>query len=448
MRITVPGDKSLTQRALILAGLASGESRLRGLLYGGDAASTRSALVALGVDVPEIPADGGEIVVRGVGLDGLKEPAGALDLGNSGTGTRLLMGVLAGSGRSATLTGDASLRSRPMRRVTEPLTAMGAGFDFLEDDGRLPVTVRGRRPLAPIDWESPVASAQVKSAILLAGLVGGAYALVTEPRKSRDHTERMLTALGARVISHAVAGGWRVELRDPPARIHALDFDVPGDFSSAAFPIALAALGGVAGGGSLTVERVGLNPTRTAFLGVLERMGASVTVEPEGVGGADGEEGDGTAGAGEPVGSVTVRASELHGTDVLPEEVPRLIDELPLVAVLGARAQGVTRIRAAEELRAKESDRIAAMVANLRALGVRVEEYEDGLEVEGADRPLLGTVLTRADHRIAMAFGVLSALPGNRVEIDDPGAADVSFPGFWELIRGIASGGATGGATR
>ncbi|MEX2472129.1 MAG: 3-phosphoshikimate 1-carboxyvinyltransferase [Gemmatimonadota bacterium] len=435
MRITVPGDKSLTQRALILAGLASGESRLRGLLYGGDAASTRSALVALGVDVPEIPADGGEIVVRGVGLDGLKEPAGALDLGNSGTGTRLLMGVLAGSGRSATLTGDESLRSRPMRRVTEPLTAMGAGFDFLEADGRLPVTVRGRRPLSPIDWESPVASAQVKSAILLAGLVGGAYALVTEPRKSRDHTERMLTALGARVISHAVAGGWRVELRDPPSRIDALDFEVPGDFSSAAFPIALAALGGVEGRGSLTVERVGLNPTRTAFLGVLERMGASVTVEADGPGGDD---------TGEPMGSVTVHASELSGTDVLPEEVPRLIDELPLVAVLGARAQGVTRIRAAEELRAKESDRIAAMVSNLRALGVSVEEYEDGLEVEGSDRPLRGTVLTRADHRIAMAFGVLAALPGNRVEIDDPGAAGVSFPGFWELMGGIASGGVTG----
>lgn len=441
MRITVPGDKSLTQRALILAGLASGESRLRGLLYGGDAASTRSALVALGVDVPEIPANGGEIVVRGVGLDGLAEPAGALDLGNSGTGTRLLMGVLAGSGRSATLTGDESLRSRPMRRVTEPLTAMGAGFDFLEADGRLPVTVRGRRPLVPIDWESPVASAQVKSAILLAGLVGGAYALVTEPRKSRDHTERMLSALGARVISHAVAGGWRVELRDPPSRIDALDFDVPGDFSSAAFPIALAALGGVDGRGSLTVERVGLNPTRTAFLGVLERMGAAVTVEPDGPGGDDaGAVGD----VGEPMGSVTVHPSELRGTDVLPEEVPRLIDELPLVAVLGAQAQGVTRIRAAEELRAKESDRIAAMVSNLRALGVTVEEYEDGLEVEGSDRPLRGTVLTHSDHRIAMAFGVLAALPGNRVEIDDPGAAGVSFPGFWELIRGIASGGRAG----
>jgi 3-phosphoshikimate 1-carboxyvinyltransferase len=441
MKITVPGDKSLTQRALILAGLASGESRIRGLLHGGDAASTRSALVALGVDVPEIPTDGGEIVVRGVGLDGLKEPAGVLDLGNSGTGTRLLMGVLAGSGRRATLTGDASLRSRPMRRVTEPLTAMGAAFDFLEDDGRLPVTVQGRRPLSPIDWDSPVASAQVKSAILLAGLVGGAYALVTEPRKSRDHTERMLTASGARVISHATEGGWRVELRDPPSRIEALDFTVPGDFSSAAFPIALAALGGVEGRGALTVEGVGLNPTRTAFLGVLERMGASVTVEPDGT---DGEDADVEGGVGEPVGSVTVRASELRATDVLPEEIPRLIDELPLVAVLGARAQGVTRIRGAEELRAKESDRIAAMVANLRALGVRVEEYEDGLEVEGSDRPLLGTVLTRADHRIAMAFGVLAALKGNQVDVDDPGAADVSFPGFWAMIRAIASGGAAG----
>lgn len=432
MRTTVPGDKSLTQRALILSALASGESRLRGLLYGGDAASTRDALVRLGAPVPEIPTDGGEVVVPGVGLGGLREPDGVLDLGNSGTGTRLLLGVLAGAALQVDLTGDASLRSRPMRRVTEPLRAMGATFTFHDVDGRLPLTIRGRHPLAPIDWESPVASAQVKSAILLAGLTGGAFALVTEPRKSRDHTERLFSEVGVGVISHAVAGGWRVELRDPPERIRPLDFDVPGDFSSASFLLAFAVLGGADAHGGLTVEGVGLNPTRTAFLDVLARMGARVAVEEASV----------DRGA-EPRGAVSAFGSALRATTVEGDEIPRLIDELPLVAALGARASGTTRIRGAAELRAKESDRIAAMVENLRAVGARAEELEDGLEVEGSDDPLRGRVRTAGDHRIAMAFGVLGALPGNEIEIDDPGAADVSFPGFWGAlarVRGRTAG--------
>ncbi|MEX2467102.1 MAG: 3-phosphoshikimate 1-carboxyvinyltransferase [Gemmatimonadota bacterium] len=431
MKITVPGDKSLTQRALILSALATGRSRLGGLLHGGDAASTRGALVRLGVDIPEIPAGGGAFVVEGVGLRGLTAPSGVLDLGNSGTGTRLLLGVLAGSGLSATLTGDGSLRSRPMRRVTEPLSAMGAAFDHLEEEGRLPLVVRGKHPLRPIDWSSPVASAQVKSAILFAGLTGRAFALVTEPRMSRDHTERLLTGVGASVVSHAVGEGWRVELRDPPERIRPLDFDVPGDFSSAAFLLALAVLGGVAGPdpGELTLGGVGLNPTRTAFLDVLARMGADVSVDRTSA-----------SDASEPAGSVTVRKTDLRPTTVEGDEVPRLIDELPLVAVLGARTPGVTRIRDAEELRAKESDRIAAMVSNLRAVGVAAEESADGLEVEGTDRPLQGRVRTEGDHRIAMAFGVLGALPGNQIEIDDPGAADVSFPGFWGTLRAVRDG--------
>ncbi|MDZ7779922.1 MAG: 3-phosphoshikimate 1-carboxyvinyltransferase [Gemmatimonadota bacterium] len=430
MRVTVPGDKSLTQRALILSALASGESRLRGLLHGGDAASTRDALARLGAAVPAIPGNGGEVVVRGVGLGGLRDPGGELDLGNSGTGTRLLLGVLAGTELHVHLTGDTSLRTRPMRRVTEPLHAMGATFTFHEIDGKLPLTIRGRHPLAPIDWESPVASAQVKSAILLAGLTGGAFALVTEPRKSRDHTERLFSEVGVGVISHAVEGGWRVELRDPPERIRPLDFEVPGDFSSAAFLLAFAVLGGGAPDG-LTVERVGLNPTRTAFLDVLDRMGARLTVE------ADRHD----PGA-EPRGSVTASGSALRATTVDGEEVPRLIDELPLVAALGARAAGTTRIRGAAELRAKESDRIVTMVENLRAVGARAEELEDGLEVEGADGPLRGKVRTAGDHRIAMAFGVLGALPGNEIEIDDPGAADVSFPGFWAALARLGEGAA------
>lgn len=428
MRLTVPGDKSLTQRALILAALGTGRSRLRGLLHGGDAASTRGALVQLGADIPEIPADGGEMTVDGVGLGGLTEPGGVLDLGNSGTGTRLLLGVLAGTGLRATLTGDASLRSRPMRRVTDPLKVMGARFEHLQEAGRLPLSVHGAHPLEPIDWASPVASAQVKSAILLAGLTGGAFALVTEPRMSRDHTERLLGGVGVSVVSHPANGGWRVELRDPPERIDALDFDIPGDFSSAAFLLALAAVGGVTGAAALTVERVGLNPTRTAFLEVLGRMGADVRIEATS-----------PPNAVEPVGSVTVGGADLRAATVAGDEIPRLIDELPLVAVLGARAAGTTRITDAVELRAKESDRISAMVSNLRSIGARAVELEDGLEVEGSDRPLTGRVRTEGDHRIAMAFGVLGAVPGNEIEIDDPGAADVSFPGFWKTL-GEASG--------
>ncbi len=426
-RVRVPGDKSLTQRALILASLSDGRSRLRGLLHGGDADSTAGALRALGVRVPPLPSDGGEVIIEGVGPGGLVPPGDVLDLANSGTGTRLLMGVVAGSGVRATFTGDASLRVRPMGRVVEPLRQMGARFEYLEREGRLPLVVEGRRPLAPLDWTSPVASAQVKSAILLAGLVGGAFALVTEPRRSRDHTERLLRAVGAPVLEHAVKEGWRVELREPPERLRPLDFEIPGDFSSAAFLLARAALGRP--GEGIAIERVGLNPTRTAFLAVLERMGARVRVEP-----------DEAASDPEPIGTVVVEPGPLRATTVEADEVPALIDELPLVAVLGARAEGVTRIRGAAELRAKESDRIAAMVGNLRTLGARAEELEDGLEVEGGDGPLSGRVRTEGDHRIAMSFGVLAASGPHAIEIDDPGAAAVSFPGFWEALAGGAPG--------
>jgi 3-phosphoshikimate 1-carboxyvinyltransferase len=431
VRITVPGDKSLTQRSLILAALAEGESRLSGLLHGGDAESTAGALRALGAGIGPLPADGSEIVVRGAGLAGLREPSSELDLGNSGTGTRLLLGVLAGCPIRATLTGDASLSARPMGRVTEPLARMGARFGHGGLPGRLPLTVVGARPLAPLVWASPVASAQVKSAILLAGLTGQASVSVTEPRQSRDHTERLLASVGVSVTAGAAEGGWRVAMTDPPGRIDALHFAVPGDVSSAAFVLALAVLGGA--GPSLTVTGVGLNPTRTAFLDVLGRMGAGVTVEP-----------DSEAWGEEPVGQVTTGPAALRAVDVGAEEVPRLIDELPLVAALGAVADGVTSIRGAEELRAKESDRITAMVENLRAVGVRVEERPDGLEVEGTDAPLEGSVRTRGDHRIAMAFGVLGAVGRNRIAIDDRGAADVSFPGFWSLLEHLVREGAGG----
>jgi 3-phosphoshikimate 1-carboxyvinyltransferase len=425
--VKVPGDKSLTQRALILAALAEGESRLSGLLHGGDAASTAQALRALGAGIPDLPRDGSEIRIRGVGLRGLRQPPGPLDLGNSGTGARLLTGVLAGSDRVATVDGDASLRSRPMARITKPLAAMGATFEWLEAEHRLPFVVRGRHPLASLDWSSPVASAQVKSSILLAGLVGHAFVMVTEPGRSRDHTERLFGAVGAPVICHASQGGWRVELRSPPERIDPLDFHVPGDLSSAAFLFALAALGGVDGG--VRVESVGLNPTRTAFLAALERMGARVAVERTS-----------RSGAPEPIGTVSVEASDLRGVEVGADEVPGLIDELPLLAVLGARAEGTTRITGAAELRAKESDRIAALVSNLRELGVDAEELPDGLELRGARRSLTGRVRSFHDHRIAMAFAVLGAVGGNAIEVDDPGVSEVSFPGFAEAMTGLRRG--------
>jgi len=333
--------------------------------------------------------------------------------------------VLAGSPLRATLTGDASLRSRPMARVTEPLSRMGARFEHGGPAGRLPLTVVGERPLQPLVWASPVASAQVKSSVLLAGLAGRASVAVTEPRQSRDHTERLLTSLGIAVGTGPAEGGWRVSMTDPPARIEALDFAVPGDVSSAAFLLALGALGGA--GDSLTIQRVGLNPTRTAFLDVLRRMGVRVVAEV-----------DPRAWGEEPVGSVTAGPADLRAVSVTADEVPRLIDELPLVAALGARASGVTSIRGAEELRAKESDRIVAMVENLRAVGVRAEERPDGLEVEGTDAPLVGRIRTRGDHRIAMAFGVLGVVGSNHIEVDDRGAAAVSFPGFWDLLGRLA----------
>lgn len=425
MIIRVPGDKSLTQRALILASLADGESTLSGLLHGGDAGSTAGALRGLGAAIDELPSDGSEVRVKGVGPNGLRSPEGELDLGNSGTGSRLLLGVLAGAGVTATVTGDASLRSRPMARVTEPLSLMGARFDYLAETGRLPISVHGVRPLESIEWRSPVASAQVKSSILLAGLLGGADVTVVEPRQSRDHTERMLRGIGARVEEGPAPGGWQVRLVSRPERIEQFDFAVPGDISSAAFPLGWAALGGA--GEPLTVERVGLNPTRTAVLDVLRRMGARVTIDSaEDVG-------------PEPVGSVTVAPGELRGVSVRGDEVPRLIDELPLIAALGAHAEGVTSIREAEDLRAKESDRISAMVDNLRALGVEVEEHPDGLEVRGSERPLRGRVECRHDHRIAMAFGVLGAVGSNDIDIDDRAAADVSFPGFWQLLERLTA---------
>ncbi len=432
--VSVPGDKSVTHRALMLAAAARGGSRLRGLLPGEDCRSTAAVLRALGCDVPDLPRDGGELRVRGGGLDAWRAPDGALDCGNSGTTARLMMGLLAGRPFCATLTGDASLRGRPMRRITEPLSRMGAVFhEEGGADGRLPIRVCGGG-LAAAEHFSPQSSAQVKSALLLAGLSGGVGATVHEPILSRDHTERMLRGLGVDVSTAEVDGGWRIVLPAHREPLPALDLRIPGDPSSAAFFAALALL---ADEGELRITGVGVNPTRTGIFRVLARMGGFVEMH-----GAR-EEG------GEPVADLVVRPARLVATDVGGAEIPSLIDEVPVLAVLAARAEGETRITGASELRVKESDRIAVLVENLRALGVDAEELPDGMVVRGSDRPLEGQVRTAGDHRIAMAFGVLAALPGSRIRVDDPGCADVSFPGFWSLLgaaAGAGSSSAAGGA--
>ena len=420
--LTVPGDKSITHRALMLSAAAEGESRLRGLLPGEDCRSTASVLRALGCDVPAPPADGGEIVVRGRGIGGWRAPADVLDCGNSGTTARLMMGLLASRPFSATLTGDASLRGRPMRRITEPLARMGAAFHERGAPDRLPLEVVGGL-LAPLAYRSPKASAQIKSAVLLAGLAGDVSVSVAEPLLSRDHTERLLRALGETVETTPVDDGIRVALAPSGRALPPLDLDVPGDPSSAAFLVALALL---ADAGEIRIRNVCVNPTRTGFFGLVARMGASIGIENER-----------TAG-GEPVADLVARPARLRGIEVGAEDVPAAIDEIPMLAVLAARAEGETRITGAGELRVKETDRITALAANLRRLGVDVEERGDGMTVRGTDAPLAGRVEAFHDHRIAMAFGVLGAQPGNAIEVDHPGVVDVSFPGFWALTARVA----------
>ncbi|HEY0019683.1 MAG TPA: 3-phosphoshikimate 1-carboxyvinyltransferase [Longimicrobium sp.] len=422
--VTVPGDKSITHRALMFSTAAVGESRLRGLLPGEDCRSTASVLRALGCDVPGLPADGGEIRVTGRGIGAWTEPAAWLDCGNSGTTARLMMGLLAGRPFTCTLTGDDSLRGRPMRRITGPLARMGARFREAGAPGCLPIEVSGG-PLQSIDYVSPKASAQIKSAVLLAGLGAGVPVSVTEPMLSRDHTERILGALGETVATEDAEGGVRITLAPSGRPLPPLRMEVPGDPSSAAFLVALALL---AEDGELRIRNVCINPTRTGFFRLVERMGARIAME------------NARTAGGEPVADLVVGPARLRGIGVGAGEVPDAIDEIPMLAVLAARAEGETRITGAGELRVKETDRIAAVAGNLRTLGVEAEELEDGMIVRGTDRPLAGRVQAFHDHRIAMAFGVLGAQPGNAVEIDHPEVVDVSFPGFWELLRGVSGG--------
>jgi 3-phosphoshikimate 1-carboxyvinyltransferase len=412
--VRVPGDKSITHRVLLLSVLSPGVSHIGGALTSLDARSTARVLRQLGGEISPLRERN---VVRVRGQRRFRRPDSVLNCGNSGTTTRLLLGLLAGHRFAATLTGDASLRRRPMRRVTGPLGQMGARFVERAGDG-LPLTVRGG-PLRPLRYAMPVSSAQIKSSLLLAGVAGGVEVEVLEPHgRSRDHTERLLRAFDYDVVER---DGW-IAFR-PTGRLEPFEVQVPGDPSSAAFLVGAAV---IAEGGELRVASVGVNPTRTGFLSVLERMGADISIV------------DQTTNLGEPVGDLRVSPTELRGTEVTAGEIPGLIDEIPLLAALASRAEGPTIFRQVGELRVKESDRLGLVAENLRAVGADAEVQGDDLFVQGGSAPPRGTVRTEGDHRLAMAFGVLGTVPGARVRVDDMACAAVSFPGFPQALRTIA----------
>ena len=424
-RIRVPGDKSISHRAIMLSSLAVGESRISGLLEGEDVLSTAAAMRAMGADVRRIGE--GEWRVHGVGVGSLLQPQGALDMGNSGTSTRLLMGLVASHPITACFVGDASLSKRPMKRVTDPLSLMGADFAASPGD-RLPLMLRGASPAVPIAYRLPVASAQVKSAVLLAGLNTPGITRVIEPVPTRDHSERMLKGFGADLTVEIEADGARIiEIRGE-AELRPQIIDVPGDPSSAAFFI-VAAL--VVPGSELTIENVGLNPTRAGIVEVLRLMGGDIEVtNARDVG-------------GEPVADLVVRHSQLKGIEVDPAIAPSMIDEFPALFVAASLAEGRTVTSGLDELRVKESDRLAVMADALTSAGARVAEEDDGLVIEGSGgAPLRGSasrpVATHLDHRIAMSMAVAGLASKDGVEVDDTRPIATSFPAFETLLGGLA----------
>ena len=411
--IAVPGDKSISHRAVLIGAIADGESRIRGFGRSLDTESTLHAARQLGAGIDEETADA--LVVSGAGLRGLRPPRAPVDCGNAGTLIRLLAGILAGQEGRFELTGDDSLRTRPMDRVADPLRRMGAEVETT--DGRPPLTVAGGA-LKAIEYELPVASAQVKSAVLLAGLYADGRTTVLEPQPTRDHTELMLAEAGARVSRRPAS----VSI-DRAERLTLERVDVPGDFSAAA-PFVVAAT--LLPGSELTVHGVGLNPRRTGLLDVLQRMGARIAIYNRRQAGR------------EPVGDLDVRASPLVASAVTPSEVPLLIDELPLYALAAAMARGESTLRGAGELRAKESDRIAGVVTALRGIGVRITEREDGFVVRGVPaRPRGGRIDSLGDHRLAVLGAVAGLVSREGVEVRGAEAVAISFPGFYDLVRGV-----------
>jgi len=417
--VRVPGDKSISHRALILGGLATGETTVEGLLEGEDVLATAKAMTRYGAHLAR--DDTGLWRIRGIGVGGLAEPEDVIDMGNSGTGVRLLMGLAATHPVMSVFTGDESLRRRPMARVARPLESMGAQI-LTRPGGRLPATVVGTGEALPITYQMPVASAQVKSAILLAGLNTAGRTTVIEPAPSRDHTERMLAHFGCAVHVGEQDGKRTVSVNGYPT-LRPQSMVVPGDPSSAAF-LVVAAL--ITPDSELTIRGVGLNPLRTGLFDTLIEMGADLTMTNR------------RDAAGEPVGDLVVRSSALRGVDVPPERAPSMIDEYPILAVAAAVAEGTTRMTGLAELRVKESDRIAAMARGLEACGAGVEELEDGLAVSGsAAVPGGATVTTHLDHRIAMSFLVLGLASTAPVAIDDDAMINTSFPGFAALLNGV-----------
>ncbi len=424
-RIRVPGDKSISHRSIMLGALAVGETRVTGLLEGEDVLATAAAMRAMGATVERL--GDGEWRINGVGVGALLQPQAALDMGNSGTSTRLLMGLVASHPITASFVGDASLSKRPMGRVMDPLKLMGADFTP-SPGGTLPLMMRGAQPAVPIEYRLPVASAQVKSAILLAALNTPGITTVIEPIPTRDHSERMLKGFGADLTVEVEADGTRVIRLRGEASLRPQTIDVPGDPSSAAFFIVAAVL---VPGSELMIENVGLNPTRAGLIEVLRQMGALI------------EEVNRREVGGEPVADLLVRHSQLKGIEVDPAIAPSMIDEFPALFVAAALAQGRTVTRGLEELRVKESDRLAVMAAALAAAGARVSETEDGLIIDGTGgEPLHGTaaaIATHLDHRIAMSMAVAGLVSRDGVEVDDTRPIATSFPVFETLLDGLSA---------
>ncbi len=419
-KVVVPGDKSVSHRVAMLSGLASGESVIEGFLTAEDCLNTLKAVESMGAIVSR---NGDFVRVKGTGGK-FKSPGGMLDMGNSGTGMRLMAGLLAGQDFVSEMTGDESLRSRPMNRIKDPLEKMGARVELLGTRGCAPVRIYGGK-LRAIEYKSPVASAQVKSCVLLAGLFAEGITTVIEPKATRDHTEKVLQGVGIKVECN----GLFVSIQGAGQAGHRFDgrkWVVPGDFSSAAFWLVAAA---ISEGSCVTVENVGLNPRRTALLDVLRRMGAEVLINPD----------TSSIDDWEPIGTITVKGRGLKGTEIGGDEIPNLIDELPVAAVAGAMAEGKTVIRDAAELRVKESDRIATMAKALISLGVKVEERPDGMIVYGKSIVKGGAIIdSRGDHRIAMASAMLSLFADAPVRINNIACIKTSYPTFWEHLKQLA----------
>lgn len=418
--ISLPGDKSISHRSVMFASIAEGDTVIHGFLAGEDTLNTARAMQRMGIAMEGLGTDG--LVVHGKGLDGLTEPADVLDLGNSGTGMRLLAGLLAGQDFFSVLTGDRFLRKRPMARIAGPLRRMGAVIDGRSNGTLAPLTIRGGRGrLRPIEYASPVASAQVKSAVLLAGLYADGETSVNEPSKSRDHTERMLRFFGVEVKEQ----GTRVTLRGRQGLRPNGALDIPSDISSAAFFMVAAC---IVPGSNVLVRNVGVNPTRTGIIDVLSSMGADIALENP------------REQAGEPVSDIRVRYRKLHAAEIAGAMVPRAIDEIPVLSVAAAYAQGTTAIKDAAELRVKESDRIATIAAELRKMGAIVRELPDGMEITGRETLDGATCESHGDHRIAMSIAVAGLAAKGDTVVHDTEWIDTSFPGFEQLLRKAAYG--------